>query len=65
MIAEKDLKKTRSTYQRYNECFRSTLTNYANYRAEIHTKFHQEDCGRTYKQIEEEFNQWPRKQPLT
>ncbi|CAF1471913.1 unnamed protein product [Rotaria sordida] len=40
-------------------------TDYAAYRAEVNNMFDQEDYGRTYEQIENEYNAWNRKESLT
>jgi hypothetical protein len=55
----------RSNYQDYIDSFRSTLSNYVAYRAEINSQFDFDIYSGTYKQIEEEYNRWPRKYNLT
>ncbi len=64
LVEEKDVETIRSTYQHYIECFRSTLSNYVAYRAEVTSQFEFDKFSRTYKQIEEEYNKWPRKYRL-
>ena len=65
IVGEKDLKSIRDQYQRYIQEFRSTLSSYVSFRAEINTQFDHEILGRTYADIEQEYNQWPRKQVFT
>ena len=65
IVGEKDLKSIRDLYQRYIQEFRSTLSSYVSFRAEINTQFDHEILGRTYADIEQEYNQWPRKQVFT
>ncbi|CAF1671430.1 unnamed protein product, partial [Rotaria magnacalcarata] len=61
LVEEKDLKAIREIYQRYIRTFRSTLSDYIAFRAEINTLFDMETYGRTYAQIEEEYNKWSRR----
>lgn len=61
-MSEKDLKSIRDLYQRYIQEFRSTLSSYVSFRAEINNLFDHDVLGRTYAEIEQEYNQWPRKQ---
>ncbi|CAF3698821.1 unnamed protein product [Rotaria sp. Silwood1] len=61
LVEEKDLKAIRKLYKRYIQTFRSTISNYIAFRAEISARFDLETYGRTYAQFEEEYNRWPRK----
>ncbi|CAF4608303.1 unnamed protein product [Rotaria socialis] len=61
LVEEKDLKAIREIYQRYIRTFRSTLSNYIAFRAEINTLFDVETYSQTYAQIEEEYNKWSRR----
>jgi hypothetical protein len=65
IVEAKDVGSIRTTYQQYIECFRSTLSNYVGYRAEITNLFEFDKYSRTYKQIEDEYNKWSRKYRLT
>jgi hypothetical protein len=55
----------RTEYKDYIDTFRSTLSNYVACRAEITGQFDFDMYSRTYKQIEEDYNRWPRKYKLT
>ena len=65
IVGEKDLKSIRDLYQRYIQNFRSTLSHYVSFRAEISSQFEHETFGRSYGQIEEEYDRWTRKQIFT
>ena len=64
-LKQQDPKAIRSVYLSYIEEFRKTISNYAAYRAEINHMFPLKEYGRTYEEIETEYNAWSRKQPLT
>ncbi|CAF2845597.1 unnamed protein product [Rotaria sp. Silwood2] len=62
---QQDPRTVRNNYQRYIETFRTTISDYAAYRAEVNALFPLDEYGRSYQQIENEYNTWNRKQPLT
>ncbi|CAF0886983.1 unnamed protein product [Adineta ricciae] len=64
-LKQQDPKAVRGVYLNYIEEFRKTISNYAAYRAEVNNMFPLNEYGRTYEEIEMEYNEWNRKQPLT
>ncbi|CAF4599753.1 unnamed protein product [Rotaria sp. Silwood1] len=64
-LEQQDPRTVRNNYQKYIEAFRTTISDYAAYRAEVNALFPLDEYGRTYEQIENEYNDWNRKQPLT
>ncbi|CAF4109811.1 unnamed protein product, partial [Rotaria sordida] len=64
-LGQQDPRSVRNNYQKYIETFRTMISDYAAYRAEVNNMFDQEDYGRTYEQIENEYNAWNRKESLT
>ncbi|CAF1540775.1 unnamed protein product [Adineta ricciae] len=64
-LEQQNPRSVRNNYQKYIETFRTTISDYAAYRAEVNALFPLEDYGRTYAQIENEYNEWNRKQSLT
>ncbi|CAF1211494.1 unnamed protein product [Didymodactylos carnosus] len=64
-LEQQDPRSVRNNYQKYIEAFRTTISDYAAYRAEVNALFPLEEYGRTYQQIEDEYNAWNRKQALT
>ena len=65
VVAGKDVDAVRELYNRYIESFRSTLTKYVTWRAEIYNIFPSKVYARSYAQIEEEYDRWSRRHPLT
>ncbi|CAF1449767.1 unnamed protein product [Didymodactylos carnosus] len=55
----------RSNYQKYITEFRSTIRSYVAYRSEIDSFFPLDLAGKTYRDIAERYDKWPRKQPIT
>lgn len=64
-LEQQDPRSVRNNYQKYIEAFRTTISDYAAYRAEVNALFPLDEYGKTYPQIEDEYNAWSRKQPLT
>ncbi|CAF1628001.1 unnamed protein product [Rotaria magnacalcarata] len=64
-LEQQDPRTVRNNYQKYIESFRTTISDYAAYRAEVNAWFPLDEYGRTYEQIENEYNTWTRKQSLT
>ncbi|CAF2777007.1 unnamed protein product [Rotaria sp. Silwood2] len=64
-LEQQDPRTVRNNYQKYIEAFRVTISDYAAYRAEVNELFPLDEYGRTYQEIENEYNNWNRKQLLT
>ncbi|CAF1071915.1 unnamed protein product [Didymodactylos carnosus] len=64
-LEQQNPKLVRQNYAKYIKEFRSTISSYAAYQAEIVPLFPHKRYARTYKQMEQAYNVWPRKQPLT
>ncbi|CAF1296725.1 unnamed protein product, partial [Rotaria sordida] len=60
-----DPRALRDTYKNYIRDFHKILCQYAGYRSEIDFIFTLERYGQTYEEIENSYNEWPRKKTVT